>query len=361
MIGVTALNAQTVVHCPSEDQPLSARWKWANDEAAKGNAKAPYWIGYSFTKMMGVDSWTGTFYSDRSENRHTLCELIGLQPCIKKEWSHDGVHTTIMSDCSEIIDGEADENRLVEKEVAVLFEMSGGEIQRIRTTNVSLEVELSDDPIYWLGKANDSASVLLLQSLYTDKSTENVKKGIVSSVGLHAPSELSFNFLSGVLGGSDPSSIRKECAFWLGESNPDRALPLLEQTAEKDRAREVRENAIFAISEIKSEKALETLIKLAREGDDIEMRKKAMFWLGEKASKKATAALKDLTYNGQDTEIQKSALYALTQQNDDENIDLVIKVAKTHPNPKVRKAAIYWLGESGNERALNALVEILHN
>ncbi|HLX13234.1 MAG TPA: HEAT repeat domain-containing protein, partial [Bacteroidota bacterium] len=316
------------------------------------------------TRMMGVDSWTGSWNSDDNENTPALCEVLGIQPCVKKLWSHDGITKMTLGDCTTITDAESE--HLIPKEVAILFEMNGSssktdDIDKIETSNMSLHVRLNDEPVFWLGKTADSASNDFLASLYNDDRGMHLKKEIVSTIGLSARSEQSFAFLAKVLSGKDETEIRKDAAFWLGQSNSDRALDLLMQSAQNDKSSAVRENCVFAISQMKGDRSVDSLIALAQKSENEETRKKAIFWLSQKAGKKATAALENAVYDDKDYDIQKSALFALTQLPEHDGVDIIIKVATTHPNPKIRKDAIFWLGESGDQRALKTLIDIIHN
>jgi hypothetical protein len=362
----TAFCAQTVIHCPNAGESLAQRWKWAIAEANTRGVSEPYWIGYSFDKLMDKNSFIGSFYSDDRRHKPSLCELLELQPCpVEKPHMHLN-HREVMSGNITINDnGDGNREKMV-KPIGVLFEIYKGDggsetIEDIKTSNLSLYADLDDEPVIWLGEADDSASVAFLQSKYDQHQSLDVQKNIVSTVGFHPASDLATSFLSRVLKDGERTEIRKDAAFWLGQSNADEALGVLSHVARNDESEEVMESAVFAISQMQGERSTDTLIALARTGDNDEMRKKAMFWLGQKASRKATATLESIANDNDNTEIQRNAVFALTQLSDNEGVEPLIKIAKTHPNPEVRKSAIFWLGQSDDRRALEALVEIVHN
>ncbi|MFI5251216.1 MAG: HEAT repeat domain-containing protein [Bacteroidota bacterium] len=362
----TSLHTQTVIHYPKTDESLDQRWKWAIAEAGKRGLSQPYWIGYSFKKFMARNSFTGSFYSDERRNKPALCEILGLQPCFKeKPILNMGHHETMSGNITRCDNSNNSEQEIV-KDIGVLFEVDhskkGSElITDMKTSNLSLYVDLNDETVLWLGEADDSASIGFLQSEYDQHQPEEIQKKIISVVGLHPPTKIAITFLSRILKEGNRTEVRKDAAFWLGQLDSDEALDVLTETATNDESDEVMESAVFAISQMHSDKSTETLISLARTGKDEEMRKKAMFWLAQKASKKATATIEEIANDNDNEEIQKNAVFALTQLSDNEGVEPLIKIAKTHANPEVRKSAIFWLGQSEDKRALDALIEIIHN
>ncbi len=361
--GSLPLFAQPVVHCPDPALPLAARWTWALSEAKSGSADR-CWIGYKIVKLMGEHSFTGSFSSDERQNRPTLCEVIGLGPCAHEETMGKSFYDMNCSGTATESDGDRHPGRIVPKEVGFLFEVShasSGEpgVRRLKVSNLSLHVDLSAEPLIWLGGASDNESVMLLEQRFKDGGEVELQKSVLSAVGMHSPSDEVVRFLGEKLQGEDEPSLRETAAFWLGQTDSDEALRLLMKTAGSDRSEAVREHAVFAISQMDSSRSLDALVRLARGQGDRDVRRKAMFWLGQKASQKSISTLGEIAASSDDVDIQKQALFALTQIPDHGGIDQLISIAKTHPLPRVRKEAIFWLGESGDERALSALIDIL--
>lgn len=358
------LIAQPVIHYPGTEQKLHERWKWAAPEAERHAWNHPYWVGYSIEKLMGENSFTGSFYSDSRRNKPSLCEILAVGPCIQERAMSRSMHDVTMSEGTISFDDEKRSVKKIIKEIGILFEISNTSSMQesfntIVMSNFSLHAETKNEPILWLGPADDSESITFLQTLYDRQQSEKIQLRIVETIGMHESSDMVIAFLSRVLQDAEQASVREESAFWLGQTNSDKVLKLLLTVAEKDKSKNVREKAVFAISEMEGDKGVESLISLAREGKDREVRSKAMFWLGQKASEKAIATLGEIAGNDEDTEIQKSALYALTQLPDDRGIESLINVATTHRNPRLRKEAIYWLGQSEDKRALDVLIDIV--
>ena len=421
--------SQKVLKHPNPAEKLDDRWEWALKEAKNNKFKDGFWIGYSVQRLMGVNSFIGSIKSHPKSDEIPLEEIIYGKKAESKEKNISDEETlkeAASQALKRIHDPNSGEEKIV-KDVAILFEFCKKPdpeyIEKVKVSNLSLHVDLDDLPLIWLGKTEDNQSIPLLERLYKNDGSEDVKEKMVTAVGVHEHSDLTVSFLERVLKSDDPDDVREKAAFWMGQQDTERALKILLKTAQKDHSREVRkkavfgisqievagatealinlaekadddevrekaifwlgqgerekalkflikvaktdpssdvrEKAVFAISQMDSEKALDALIDLAYHANKKSVRKKAIFWLGQKASKKAVAALTDVVDNDSDVEVQKRAVFALTQLPHHEGVPHLIKIAKTHPSREIRKKAIFWLGQSDDERALDALVEIV--
>jgi hypothetical protein len=354
-------SAQTVIQIDWKQTPLTHRWKIAKADANHRDFNKGYWIGYSIQRLMEERSFIGSYYSDRSRNHPTLEELL---TGMKKEGESPnfslGNNTTIKGSMSFNESEKA--KRKVKKEVAILFHMVNNvadNITDLEVSNLSLHVDLENDPLIWIGSVNQLESVPFLEIIYKKATTDEVKKHLMMALGLHDETKEAIEVLKAILQSSEHSDVREDAAFWLGQTNTEEARKILIETAWNDKSDDVREKAVFSISEMGGEASIDALIVLAKTHHNAETRKKAAFWLGQKASEKTIGALKELAFEDEDTDVQRSALFALTQNDDGEGVDELIKVAKTHSNPKIRKEAIYLLGQSDNSRALETLIEIV--
>jgi len=356
------LIAQPVTRCPSPDLPLAQRWDWALREAGKLPKGSTVWIGYSILKPMRRNAFIGAIYSDARRNSPSLCEALGLDVCIKEAEPFRGMHNFTMTEGMTYIGDEEGGSEIIQKEIGILFEMPSDKHTKMTAaviSNFSLHVDMHKEPVYWLGEAREEESVALLIAKYNEGENDRIQKRIISIAGMQGASDRVVTFLSNILEHGKQISLRKEAAFWLGETNSPEALRVLLKTAESETSRELIEESIFAISQMDDSIGTEPLIRLAKTGKSREVRSKAMFWLGQKASRKSTATLKEIIEDDDDTEIQKQALFALSQSESGGGVDELIRIAKTHRSPEVRKQAIYLLGESEDERALDVLVEIV--
>lgn len=421
--------SQTIIKHPNPTDKLDQRWEWALKEAKSSKFKDGIWIGYSIQRLMGENSYMGSFHSPPRTGEIPLEEIIygaNKKPEGEKIADEQTIKDAAERALNKLERGHHPEEKVL-KDVAILFQFdkraSVESIEKIKVSNLSLYIDLDNLPLIWLEKTEDNQSVSLLEKLYKNVNSEDIKEKMVMAVGIHEPSDLNVSFLEKVLNSNDPDDVRENAAFWMGQQDTERALKILLKTAQKDRSEDVRKKAVFGISQIKIDGATEGLVSLAEKSDDEEVRekaifwlgqregdnalkflvkiaksdpssdvrekavfaisqmkseaatdelidlayharennvrKKAIFWLGQKASKKAVAALEDVVNKDDDAEVQKQAVFALTQLPDHRGVPNLIKIAKTHPSREIRKKAIFWLGQSDDPRALDALVEIM--
>jgi HEAT repeat protein len=358
---VVSTMSQTVVRAPDGLKSLPECWEWAVREAGKVGGTGGVWIGYSIQRLMSENSWIGSFNSFPEKDEVSLYELITGRQIEFEDRGRDDLKDAVRKALSRA-ERKKDEKKVL-KEVAFLFEFRGspadlGTLRTIRTTNITLRVDLDGLSLLWLGTIPAGESVTHLKQLLHDVTSRRASEKLIQAIGLHGNSPGVFEELVDILKRKDQASAREEAAFWLGQLDTISALKLLVETARNDESKKVAEKAIFAISQMTMKEATETLIDLGRNGPSRETRKKAVFWLGQHASRMVIDTLENFVYKDKDEEIQKQAVFALTQLPDNEGVALLIRVAKTHPSPRIRKQAVFWLGECDDPRAFEAIVEI---
>ena len=421
---------QSVLLCPQASESLNQRWEWAVKETKQRSYRDGYWIGYNINKWMGENSFTGTYNWPPRDDEPSLKELLfgirveDLTPDISEQ---EILRQTAETALERSRDKHKPEKKVL-KEVALLFRFTGDQrrtdrIEKLKTSNLSLHVDLKDLPILWLGEAKDPESVALLDNMVRSEENADQKEKFITAIGIHGDPDAVIPPLREILFSKEDDEIREKAAFWLGQQDDKRVLTILMKTAKTDVSSEVREKSVFAISQVDLPEAVDRLVELAERADDrgvqekaifwlgqtkdpkalkilvgiarsdpspelrekavfglyqidnekgiealielayksrhMAVREKSIFWLGQRASKKAVKVLEDVSFNDADSEIQEKAVFALSQLPHAEGVPKLIEISKTHPNPSVRKKAIFWLGQSEDERALDYLVELV--
>lgn len=228
-----ALPSDKVVKHPKPDSPLKERWDWALKESGSKTYKKGFWIGYSIEKLMGKNSFTGTFREDWKKDV-SLSELIyGIKIEDPDDKLSDG--EKIRRAAREALDDLEDRDQPREKvlkELAILFQYSDTRrIDDVKISNMCLRVDLEKMPLIWLGKGQEKESVSLLGRLYQKAEQNDDKEEMVTVVGIHPPSDDVFAFLEKVLMSRDHDDIRENAAFWLGQQDNEKALKILVRTA----------------------------------------------------------------------------------------------------------------------------------
>jgi HEAT repeat protein len=342
--------AQEVLHHPDASQPLNQRWTWAVEQSGQASLKKGYWIGYSIERLMEENSTIGSMHIKNGRVYRgpgkSLSELIhGIEMPLEVS-----THS------------EAKSERKVMKEVGIFFGYTYGnhDLIKIHESTFSLSVDFKGLPLLWLGEADDEQSLALIEQLYRKASASNVKEDLIAAAGLHGETTRRRTFLTGILTSDETANIRKQAAFWLGQSDDPEALRILRQTAKADRSIEVRKQAVFAMSQMHLTEADDALFELARDQNEREVCKEAIFWLAQKGSERAAAFLKETIYKGTDTEIQKHAVFALTQLPHKQGTPVLLDLAENHQNTAVRKEAIFWLAQQASEKAVALLKDTIY-
>lgn len=360
--------SQDVIKHPNPDENLKNRWNWAFDQAKSKNYNNGFWVGYSIKRLMGENSYTGTFYDPPSEDLKTLREILGMEP---KQSRFDNISDVevIKKEAEKALERIKDKmkpEKKVWKDVAFLFRYSSTKkdysaSEKMKFSNLSLVVELDELPLIWLDEANDGESITFLKEIYPKSTTEKNKERIISAVSFHENSKLVIPFLQGKLEGKESTKIRKKAAFWLGQRDEKIALDVLVKAIKNDPSVKVREQIVFAMSQMDLDAATDKLIDLAQNSKDQAVQEKAVFWLGQKDEEKAFVVLKKIVRSDNSSRIKEKAVFAIHQMDLEEATDELIELAKNSKSRKVREKAIFWLGQKASKKAAQALEDVVQN
>jgi HEAT repeat protein len=223
---------------------------------------------------------------------------------------------------------------------------------------MALPVELNSRPVFWLGAADARQSLELINGLYDQAATLNLKKELVSAVEVHDDSPIVVAWLDRRLRSSDPDEVRAEAAEGLAWHPIPAALAALDRAARHDVSR-VRQEAAEALGDLKMPEAADTLIALAKSLDDHAARREAVEALGERPEPSALEALGAIAKQDADLDIQREAVETLGDVKDRRGVPLLMEIARKHPNPDVRREAVETLGDAlPGEASVDLLKEI---
>ena len=212
--------------------------------------------------------------------------------------------------------------------------------------------------IYWLGKVDPSPSLEHMISNYNKVEDKELRKDLVTAVGVHPGSKQSLEFLAGIIE-KYPDSLAKEAVFWVGVQSMPEGVDVLLNTLNTNPDKDVKEKVIFALHLMDSDRATQELIFLAKKAPEKSIRKKALFWLGVQAIDNVGDLLEETAFQDPETELQKHAVFALSQLDPDRALPRLQKIAREHPNISVRKKAIFWIGQSDDDRAVDIITSFV--
>jgi hypothetical protein len=250
------------------------------------------------------------------------------------------------------------------REVAVLFRAENHRITKIRIASTECTLNAGGLPFLWLTNIKPADSVATLASFvrnqhpeYRDDEARHDRQAL-TAIALHADDSAEVALESFVRPDA-PDELRKQTAFWLGETRGKSGFLTLQKLAKSDPSSDVRAQVAFALSVSREPGAIDEMIRMAHDDESSHVRGQALFWLAQKAGKKEAAAITSAIDNDPDTEVKKKAVFALSQMPKDEGVPKLIQVAQTNRNPAVRKQAMFWLGQSNDPRALAFFEKVL--
>jgi tetratricopeptide (TPR) repeat protein len=134
----------------------------------------------------------------------------------------------------------------------------------------------------------------------------------------------------------------------LMNSDPERAVPLLETVLRGNQSPKVKERALFVLAQSGSPKARAVIVSIARGQGDHSLQRKALEDLALFGGKDSKAELSAIYTSSDDVEIKRSILRGFMVSGEK---DRLVAAAKTEKNPELRREAVKQLGvmSAGNE------------
>lgn len=155
-------------------------------------------------------------------------------------------------------------------------------------------------------------------------------------------------------GVSNPDNISDEELKLLAiqslmNSDPEKAVPLLEKIITGNNSTKLKERALFVLSQSDSDKAQQILMTVAKTNNQPELQRRAIRNIGMNGNSRNRAALKEIYNSSTDIGVKKSVFQAwlMCGCKDD-----VAALAKTEKNPELRREAIRYLGMMGGRAEL---------
>jgi hypothetical protein len=245
--------------------------------------------------------------------------------------------------------------------LVVLLRAARGRITKIRALDERCALDAGGLSFVWLTGVRPEEGVAFLSSVArkfeNEDSNEDAAQSALAAIALTAHSSAD-DALERLIARGEPRELRKNAAFWVGNSRGRRGFEILSATL-ADPDVDFRQHLTFAFSQSPVPEALDVLIGMARRDRDGEVRGQALFWLAQKAANKAAETIQNAIRDDPDEDVKMKAVFALSQLRGDQAVTELIRVARTNRNPEVRKQAVFWLGQSRDPRALTFIEEIL--
>ena len=136
------------------------------------------------------------------------------------------------------------------------------------------------------------------------------------------------------------------------QSDPERALPLLQKILQGNASARLKDKALFVLSQSDTDKAQQALLSVARGTTNPELQKKAIHWLGVNGNERNRQVLNELYLSSANPEVKKSVLHAFMVAGDKQR---VFDLAQKETSLELKKDAIHQLGVLGAHAELRQL------
>jgi hypothetical protein len=182
--------------------------------------------------------------------------------------------------------------------IVVLFRAEGGQLDRLRTYSFGCALDAGGLPVVWLADARPADSVKLLRSLISTglsggKPGKRVEEPALAALAFHAdPSALAV--LIDTARRDESPHTRGQALFWLSQRAGSKVAGVITRAIEDDPETEVKTRAVFALSQLPHHEGVPILIDTARKNRNPAVRKQAMFWLGQSNDPRALAFFEDV-------------------------------------------------------------------
>ena len=132
----------------------------------------------------------------------------------------------------------------------------------------------------------------------------------------------------------------------LMQSDPERAIPLLEGLLKGSASPKVKRNTLFVLAQSNSPKAQALVQQIARGGANPDLQLKAVSYMNERRSPNNPQILAEIYASTNDVAVKRAILQSYAGMRDK---DRLLQAAKTEKTPELREAAINYLaGNNGN-------------
>jgi HEAT repeat protein len=130
----------------------------------------------------------------------------------------------------------------------------------------------------------------------------------------------------------------------LMNTDPERALPLLEKLLKSQNSPQIKERALFVLAQSRSPKAQQIIAGIARGGANPDLQLKAVEFLAIHSGGEGRRILPEIYSSTNDFAVKQAVLRAYMMGKES---DKLLASAKSEPNPELRREAIHWLGVTG--------------
>ena len=135
-------------------------------------------------------------------------------------------------------------------------------------------------------------------------------------------------------------------------SDPDRAVPMIEQLLAGNSSVKVKENALFVLSQSQTPRAKEIITNTAKNGTNPDLQLKAVRYLGAMRGADSLQTLDDIYKSSNDVAVKRAIIQAIAASG---NVDKLAEIARNEKDTDLRRSAIRNIGVMNGGRSTDIL------
>jgi hypothetical protein len=143
----------------------------------------------------------------------------------------------------------------------------------------------------------------------------------------------------------------------LATSDPDRALPLLENLLKSPQPLRLKERALFVLAQNGSPQSQQMLGQMARGTVNPDLQLKAIQYLGQARQQNNGQVLSDVYASAADKDVKRAVINALSNQ--DRNTKTLVDLARKESDPEMKRDIVRRLSNMKSKEALDYMMELL--
>ena len=285
--------------------------------------------------------------------------LVALAPAVRANWIQD-LTVTVSERDDDRRDRDRDraeekankEEELYDDATESLDDHEWRHAASLFRKVADMHMAHADAALYWLAYANGKmgarsealSTLLQLQKSYPKSKWLEDGKTLEVEIRQSAGQQIEPDHV-------DDEDVKLMAISGLMNSDPERAIPILENILAGHQPVKLKERALFVLSQSSSQRALDIVVRTAKSGPP-DLRERAVRFLGIMGGDRNRAVLTDIYNSTNDISVKKSVLRSYMIAGDRTRL---LALAKGESNAELRADAVLQLGVIG---ARNELTEL---
>jgi hypothetical protein len=174
----------------------------------------------------------------------------------------------------------------------ILVRFERGQATRMRFLSSGCIIDATGTSVQWLTPVPSADSVAYLRSLASNN-LRSLSSGAIAAISLHADPAADRALISMAHDDPSPN-VRGDALFWMAQKAGSKVAAEIAGSIENDPDTQVKKRAVFALAQISNGDGIPKLIEVARTNRNPAIRKEAAFWLGQSRDTRALQFIEDV-------------------------------------------------------------------